>query len=126
MAEGCQQGCPCPLVSLSPCLASPCLREHYVADDETRPSPEHFLDLIRQQQRGRLKIYLGFAAGVGKTYEMLEEAHRIKRQNVDVVIGLVETHGRAETAALVEGLEQVPKRRIEYRGVTLEEMDVDA
>jgi two-component system sensor histidine kinase KdpD len=94
--------------------------------DPTQPSPEHFLDLIRQQQRGRLKIYLGFAAGVGKTYEMLQEAHRLRRQNVDVVIGFVETHGRAETAALVEGLEQVPKRRIEYRGVTLEEMDVDA
>src|ERR1700675_3093530 len=82
--------------------------------------------MIRQQQRGRLKIYLGFAAGVGKTYEMLQEAHRLKRQGVDVVIGVVETHGRAETAALVEGLEQVPRRRIEYRGVVLEEMDVDA
>jgi two-component system sensor histidine kinase KdpD len=91
-----------------------------------QPSPEHFLDLIRQQQRGRLKLYLGFAAGVGKTYEMLQEAHRLKKQNVDIVIGYVETHGRAETAALVEGLEQVPKRRVEYRGVTLEEMDVDA
>lgn len=94
--------------------------------DLQQQSPEHFLDLIRQQQRGRLKIYLGFAAGVGKTYEMLQEAHRLKRQNVDVVIGFVETHGRAETGALVDGLEQVPKRRIEYRGVTLEEMDVDA
>src|ERR1700675_3251417 len=82
--------------------------------------------MIRQQQRGRLKIYLGFAAGVGKTYEMLQEAHRLKRQGVDVVIGVVETHGRAETAALVEGLEQVPRRRIEYRGVVLEEMDLDA
>src|SRR5271154_6768664 len=82
--------------------------------------------LIRQQQRGRLKIYLGFAAGVGKTYEMLQEAHRLKRQSVDVVISVIETHGRAETAALVADLEQVPRRRIEYRGVTLEEMDVDA
>jgi two-component system sensor histidine kinase KdpD len=97
-----------------------------MATDTTRPSPEHFLSLIRQQQRGRLKVYLGFAAGVGKTYEMLQEAHRLKRQNVDVVIGVVETHGRAETAALLEGLEQVPRRRIEYRGVVLEEMDVDA
>jgi two-component system sensor histidine kinase KdpD len=91
-----------------------------------RPPPEQFLNLIRQQQRGRLKVYLGFAAGVGKTYEMLQEAHRLKRQNVDVVVGVVETHGRAETAALVEGLEQVPRRRIEYRGVVLEEMDLDA
>src|SRR5438128_5042732 len=97
-----------------------------MASDTTRPSPEHFLSLIRQQQRGRLKVYLGFAAGVGKTYEMLQEAHRLKRQGVDVVGGVVETHGRAETVALVEGLEQVPRRRIEYRGVTLEELDLDA
>src|SRR5450432_910420 len=101
-------------------------RRRPVPTDDTPPTPEHFLTLIRQQQRGRLKIYLGFAAGVGKTYEMLQEAHRLKRQNVDIVVGFVETHGRTETAALVEGLEQVPKRRIEYRGVTLEEMDVDA
>jgi two-component system sensor histidine kinase KdpD len=97
-----------------------------VSRDENRPTPEHFLTLIRQQQRGRLKVYLGFAAGVGKTYEMLQEAHRLKRQAVDIVIGVVETHGRAETAALVEGLEQVPCRRIEYRGVHLDEMDLDA
>lgn len=90
------------------------------------PSPEQFLSLIRRQQRGRLKIYLGFAAGVGKTYEMLQEGQRLKRQGVDVVVGCVETHGRAETAALVEGLEQVQRNRIEYRGVVLEEMDLDA
>jgi two-component system sensor histidine kinase KdpD len=89
-------------------------------------TPEHFLNLIRQQQRGRLKIYLGFAAGVGKTYEMLQEGHRLKRSGVDVVVGIVETHGRADTLALVEGLEQVPRRSIEYRGVVLEEMDLDA
>jgi two-component system sensor histidine kinase KdpD len=97
-----------------------------VATDADRPSPEHFLTLIRQQQRGRLKVYLGFAAGVGKTYEMLQEAHRLKKQGVDVVVGFVETHGRAETAALLEGLEALPRRRIEYHGVVLEEMDVDA
>jgi len=91
-----------------------------------RPSAEKFLALIRNQERGRLKVYLGFAPGVGKTYEMLEEAHRLKKQGVDVVIGVVETHGRAETAALCEGLEQVPRRRVEYRGVVLEEMDTDA
>src|SRR5437762_6782435 len=85
-----------------------------LATDVLRPPPEHFLTLIRQQQRGRLKIYLGFAAGVGKTFEMLQEAHRLKRQGVDAVVGVVETHGRAETAALVEGLELVPRRRIEY------------
>jgi two-component system, OmpR family, sensor histidine kinase KdpD len=92
---------------------------------DVRPSPEHFLSLIQRQQRGRLKIYLGFAAGVGKTYEMLQEAHRIKNK-VDVVVAVVETHGRPETAALVEGLELVPRRRVEYKGVVLEEMDLDA
>jgi two-component system sensor histidine kinase KdpD len=93
---------------------------------DQRPRPEQFLSLIREQTRGRLKVYLGFAPGVGKTYEMLQEAHRLKRQGVDVVVGFVETHGRAETAALLEGLEQVRRRRVEYRGVALEEMDVDA
>src|SRR5215813_6632128 len=97
-----------------------------MAADPLRPSPEHFLTLIRQQQRGRLKIYLGFAAGVGKTYEMLQEAQRMKRQGADVVVGVVETHGRAETAAQIGELEQVPRRRIEYRGVVLEEMDLEA
>ncbi len=97
-----------------------------MATDPDRPSPEQFLNLIRQQQRGRLKIYLGFAAGVGKTFDMLQEGQRLKRQGVDVVIGMVETHGRAETAAQIGDLEQVPRRRIEYRGVILEEMDVDA
>src|SRR5579863_1497508 len=95
-----------------------------MSDD--RPPPEHFLSLIRQQQRGRLKIYLGFAAGVGKTYEMLQEGQRLKRRGVDVVIGIVETHGRAETLAQIGDLEQVPRRKIEFRGVTLEEMDLDA
>ncbi len=88
--------------------------------------PEYFLALIREQQRGRLKLYLGFAPGVGKTYEMLQEGRRLKAQGVDVVIGIVETHGRADTAAQIGDLEQVPRRRIEYRGVVLEEMDVDA
>jgi two-component system sensor histidine kinase KdpD len=97
-----------------------------VPQDEARAKPEQFLNLIRQQQRGRLKIYLGFAAGVGKTYEMLQEGQRLKRQGVDVVIGMLETHGRAETAAQIGDLEQVPRRRIEYHGVVLEEMDLDA
>jgi two-component system sensor histidine kinase KdpD len=97
-----------------------------MSNNDVRPAPEKFLALIRNQQRGRLKIYLGFAPGVGKTYEMLQEGQRLKRQGVDVVIGVVETHGRADTAALAADLEQVPRRRIEYRGVTLEEMDTDA
>lgn len=94
--------------------------------EATRPSPEQFLAMLREQQRGRLKVYLGFAPGVGKTFEMLQEGHRLKRQGVDVVLGVVETHGRADTAALVGDLEPVPRRRVEYRGVVLEEMDLDA
>lgn len=94
--------------------------------DLTGSAPEQFLTLIRRQQRGRLKIYLGFAAGVGKTYDMLQEGQRLKRQGLDVVIGVVVTHGRIDTAAQVGELECVPPRRIEYRGIVLEEMDVDA
>ncbi len=95
-------------------------------DDSTTTTPEQFLTLIRQQQRGRLKIYLGFAAGVGKTYEMLQEGQRLKARGVDVAIGIVETHGRVDTAAQVVNLEQIPRRKIEYRGVVLEEMDLEA
>ena len=90
-----------------------------------RPAPEHFLTLIREQQRGRLKIYVGFAAGVGKTFEMLQEGQRLKKQGVDVVIGVVETHGRADTIAQLGDLAQAARRRIEYHGVVLEEMDLD-
>ncbi|MBV9156975.1 MAG: universal stress protein [Acidobacteriaceae bacterium] len=97
-----------------------------MSTDQVRPNPEHFLTLLREQQRGRLKVYLGFAPGVGKTYEMLQEGQRLKKQGVDAVIGIVETHGRPETAALIADLEQVPRRKIEYRGVVLEEMDLDA
>jgi two-component system sensor histidine kinase KdpD len=97
-----------------------------MSTDLTRPAPEHFLSLLREQQRGRLKLYLGFAPGVGKTYEMLQEGQRLKRQGIDVVVGVVETHGRADTAAMIGDLEQVPRRRVEYRGVVLEEMDLDA
>jgi two-component system sensor histidine kinase KdpD len=94
--------------------------------DDRRPNPEQFLALIREQQRGKLKVYLGFAPGVGKTYEMLQEGQRLRRQGVDVVVSVVETHGRAETAALLDGLDQVPRRRVEYRGVVLDEMDLAA
>ena len=82
--------------------------------------------MIRRSQRGHLKIYLGYAAGVGKTYRMLQEAHQIKNEGIDVVVGLVETHGRVDVAKLLEGLEIIPRRRQEYRGIILEEMDVDA
>src|SRR5258707_8331591 len=91
-----------------------------------RPSPEQFLNLIRRQERGRLKIYLGSSAGVGKTYAMLREGQRLKKQGVDVAVGFVETHGRSETAEQVGDLEMLPQRQIEYRGVVLREMDVDA
>src|SRR3569623_2366255 len=84
--------------------------------------PEEFLELVERAKRGRLKLYLGFAAGVGKTFRMLEEAPALRRRGVDVVIGFVETHGRAETQALVEGLEVVPRRSIEYRAVEVEEV----
>jgi hypothetical protein len=85
-----------------------------------------FLKLVSRRERGKLKVYIGSAAGVGKTYRMLTEARALKQRGVDVVVGFIETQGRAETAALLEGLESVPTRSIEYRGVTLREMDVDA
>src|SRR5512135_2869205 len=91
-----------------------------------RPTPQDFLELVERAKRGRLKLYVGFAAGVGKTWRMLEEAHALRRRGIDVVGALVETHGRAETAALIGDLEIVASRRIEYRGVTVEEMDVEA
>src|SRR5580765_8029031 len=93
---------------------------------EQRPRPEDFLELVERAKRGRLKIYIGFAAGVGKTYRMLEEAHVLKKRGVDVVLGFIETHGRAETAVLLEGLEYVARRHVEYRGLMVEEMDRDA
>ncbi|HXZ84488.1 MAG TPA: hypothetical protein VEI82_03260, partial [Myxococcota bacterium] len=138
----------------------------------SRPRPEDFLELVERSRRGRLKLYIGFAAGVGKTYRMLEEAHALRKRGVDVVVGFVETHGRkergklkvyvgsaagvgktyrmlteardmrrrgvdivigfieahgrAETEALIGDLEIVPRRRIEYRGVTVEDLDVEA
>jgi two-component system sensor histidine kinase KdpD len=91
-----------------------------------RTRAEDFLELVERAKRGRLKLYLGFAAGVGKTYRMLEEAHALKKRGVDVVVGYVETHGRSETAALVEGLEVIPRRKVEYRDVVVEEMDLEA
>jgi len=91
-----------------------------------RPSAQDFLELVERSKRGRLKLYIGFAAGVGKTWRMLEEAHALRRRGVDVVCAFIETHGRAETAALVGDLEVVPRRPIEYRGVLVEEMDLEA
>lgn len=97
---------------------------------EHRPDPDQLLAQVQAEEksatRGRLKIFLGYAAGVGKTYAMLEAARQRKNEGVDVVIGYVETHKRAETEAMVEGFEILPRKTIEYHGVTLTEMDVDA
>src|SRR5512138_10154 len=95
-----------------------------------RPDPDQLLAWLRseeaQQARGRLKIFLGYAAGVGKTYTMLEAAHQRKAEGVDIVVGYVETHARAETEAMLEGMEVLPRQQIAYRGVTLTELDIDA
>src|SRR5690349_22504154 len=91
-----------------------------------RKRPEDFLELVERAKRGRLKVYIGAAAGVGKTYQMLEEAHALKKRGVDVVLAFVEPHERPETAALIDSLEVIPRQRIEYRGVAVEEMDLDA
>jgi two-component system, OmpR family, sensor histidine kinase KdpD len=92
----------------------------------TQPTPESFLRLIHRSRRGRLKVYLGYGPGVGKTYQLLLEGQRLKVQGVDVVVGFVETHGRAETESLCLGLEVLPRRSVVYRGVKLEEMDLPA
>lgn len=87
---------------------------------------QHFLDLIRRSQRGKFKIYIGMIAGVGKTYRMLQEAHELLENGVDVKIGYVETHGRSGTVAMLEGLPVIPRKKIFYKGKELEEMDLDA
>jgi two-component system sensor histidine kinase KdpD len=92
---------------------------------DTRANPDDLLAEAERETRGRLKVYLGMAPGVGKTYAMLSGARRHKAQGLDVVAGVIETHGRAETMALVEGLEVLPRRRVAYRGQTLDEFDID-
>src|SRR6266536_1254933 len=97
-------------------------------DPEQRPSPEALLEAARREDSrvGRLKIFVGAAPGVGKTYEMLQSAHAKRKAGADVVVGVVETHGRAETEALLQGLEIIPRKRLDYRDQILEEMDLDA
>jgi len=90
-----------------------------------RPTADALLARIKEKARARLRIYIGAAPGVGKTYEMLQEAHALRARGLDVVIGFVETYGRHETEAHLKDLEIVPRRHVEHRGVTLEEMDVD-
>ena len=91
-----------------------------------RPSPEALLAKLKTGDKSTLRVYIGAAPGVGKTWQMLEDAHALKREGVDIVIGILETHGRFETASLADGIERVPMRKINYRRVTLEEMDIDA
>ncbi len=91
-----------------------------------RPSAEQLLARLQSESRPRLRVYIGAAPGVGKTYSMLQDAHVLRREGVDVVVGFVETYGRAETEEQLRDLEIIPRRRIDYRGVVLEEMDLDA
>ncbi len=94
---------------------------------DRRPDPDAFLRLAARDARpGRLKVYLGMAAGVGKTWKMLDDAHHLRRHGTDVVIGYVETHGRSETEARIGDLEVVPRKQVSYQGVVLPEMDLDA
>jgi two-component system sensor histidine kinase KdpD len=92
--------------------------------EEGRSSPDTFLRLIEKSRRGKLKIYIGHAAGVGKTYQMLEDAHAVAARGADVVVGVIETHGRTETAAKLEGLTVLPRRKVRYKDRDLEEMDL--
>src|SRR5512136_1008645 len=100
--------------------------------DESRPDPDSLLRRLQHEEqeasriRGRLKIFLGAAAGVAKTYQMLEEAQSLKKNCVDVAVAVVETHGRPETEALLKELEVIPRRHIDRGGLALEEMDLDA
>jgi two-component system sensor histidine kinase KdpD len=94
--------------------------------DDQRPSAETLLARLEESRRARLRIYIGAAPGVGKTYEMLAEGHLLTKQGFDVVIGFVETYGRTDTEAMIGDLEVVPRKKIEYRGVVLEEMDLQA
>ena len=105
--------------SSSPQSVTPTLQGSPIGDAE-------FLALLKRKERGKLKIYIGSAAGVGKTYRMLVEAHDLRRRGLDVVVGFVETHGRIDTQGQIRDIEIVPRRSVEYRGAMLEEMDVDA
>jgi two-component system sensor histidine kinase KdpD len=93
---------------------------------EPEQSPEHFLELIRRSKRGKFKIYIGMSAGVGKTYRMLQEAHDMVKNGIDLQIGYIETHNRKETAELLNGLPLIPRRKLFYKGKELEEMDIQS
>src|SRR5882757_3049141 len=97
-------------------------------DSDQRPSPEALLEAARREEArvGKLRIFVGAAPGVGKTYQMLQQARARRKDGYDIVVGIAETHGRRETEALLEGLEAVPRRNIQYKEQRLEEMDLDA
>src|SRR6202795_620725 len=97
-------------------------------DADQRPSPEALLEAARREEKhvGRLRIFVGAAPGVGKTYEMLQQARARRKDGYDIIAGIVETHGRRETEQLLEGLEVVPRRRLEYKGQWLGEMGLDS
>src|ERR1700688_1744419 len=93
---------------------------------EDKNNTQQFLNLNPKQSKGKLKIYIGMSAGVGKTYRMLQEAHRLIAAGVNIRVGYIETHGRKETQALIEGLPLIPRREVFYKGKRLEELDVPA
>ena len=94
--------------------------------EDREESVQHFLDLIKRSRRGKFKIYIGMIAGVGKSYRMLQEAHEMLENGVDVQISYIETHGRAGTVARLEGLPVIARKKIFYKGKEVEEMDLDA
>src|SRR6201991_246523 len=100
--------------------------ENITSPDEKNQSVEHFLELIKRSRRGKFKIYIGMSAGVGKSYRMLQEAHSLLKNGIDIQIGYIETHNRAETHALLAGLPVIPRRKIFYKGKEMEEMDLSA
>jgi two-component system sensor histidine kinase KdpD len=97
-----------------------------VNENGNRPTPESLLAKLSEGEQAKLRVYIGAAPGVGKTYQMLADAHLLKKQGADIVVAVVDTHGREDTKAMIGDLECVPLRRIAYRGVTLEEMDINA
>jgi two-component system sensor histidine kinase KdpD len=97
-----------------------------IEEDRKEQNVQHFLDLIKKSRLGKFKIYIGMSAGVGKTFRMLQEAHALLKNGIDVKIGYIETHGRKETQDLLEGLPIIPRRKLFYKGKELEELDVQA
>ena len=117
--------------SYSPLLAAGyfnCVKVILMDKEKKRPDPDALLKEVEREEekKGRLKIFLGYAPGVGKTFAMLNDAHVLKKRGIDVVVGFVETHKRAETEALLSGLDILPRKKLEYRGIALGEMDIDA